>query len=226
MEDVITNTTNFTPSDVTYRSVLSTPISSSTMPSASMPSTSGETVSGTGFFSGKMLRYALIILILAFLGFNIFSYLGNVTQLFANIFGPIFLTITKFLGIAAGETAKTVTGVAATGIKGGVDVAAGTILTSANVLEKTLTGGYSKNNIDNSLDKALLSEKTKPKLEPTPDETGSGIQSSKTSRKSGFCYIGEDRGFRSCVKVNEDDECLSGDIFPTREICINPNLRE
>lgn len=221
MEDVITNTTNLTPSDVSYKSILSSP-----MPSNATPSVSGETTSGNGFFSGKILRYGLIVLILAFLGFNIFNYLGNITQFFANIFGPIILTITKFLGIAVGETAKTATGVAATGIKTGVDVAAGTILTSANVLEKTLTGGYSKNNIDDSLDKALLREKNRPTSEPSPDEAGSGIQSSKTSKKSGFCYIGEDRGFRSCVKVNEDDECLSGDIFPTREICINPNLRE
>jgi hypothetical protein len=188
-------------------------------------SSSGEVGSQGGFFSGNLFRYGAILLILAFLGFNLFDYLGNITQFFADIFGPIILAITKFFGIAVTETTKKVTDVAATGIKTGVDVAAGTITTSANVVEKALTGGYPKNNIDSSLDRALSKENKRPPSEPIPDETGSSTQS-KTSKKSGFCYIGEDRGFRSCVKVNESDQCLSGDIFPTREICINPNLRE
>jgi len=47
-----------------------------------------------------------------------------------------------------------------------------------------------------------------------------------TTHGSGYCYIGKDRGFRSCVKVNDYDNCMSGDIFPTSELCINPNLRQ
>ena len=46
------------------------------------------------------------------------------------------------------------------------------------------------------------------------------------SGKAGYCYIGEDRGFRSCIKVDEGDKCMSGDIFPSEEICLNPTLRE
>ena len=60
---------------------------------------------------------------------------------------------------------------------------------------------------------------------PEADESTSRIQMNPTS-KSGFCYIGEDRGFRSCIEVGEGDVCMSGDIFPTESICINPNLRE
>jgi hypothetical protein len=220
MEDVITNTTNLTPSNVTYKSILSTPTFNPT------PSSSVEASTKSGFFSGNLFRYLLIILILSFLGFNLFSYLANVNQFFAKLFRPIFMTLSKIFGISIGETTKVVTGVTAAGIKTGVDVTAGTIITSANVLEKTLIGGYSKNNIDSSLDTALYNEKKQTQSDPMPDEAGSGTQANKSSKKSGFCYIGEDRGFRSCLKVNDSDECLSGDIFPTREICINPNLRE
>ena len=46
------------------------------------------------------------------------------------------------------------------------------------------------------------------------------------NKKSGYCYLGEDRGVRSCVQVNEDDTCLSNQIFPTQELCVNPNLKE
>jgi len=62
--------------------------------------------------------------------------------------------------------------------------------------------------------------------EPVPDDAGSSTQASKAKSKAGFCYIGEDRGFRSCIKVGEGEKCMSGDIFPTQDLCINPRLRE
>ena len=254
MDDVVTNTTNSKTPTITYKSILSEIFGSNSNSNSNLNSnsykkaetsldtsfdtnlddgfTSNEDTSSKsslfqgGIFSGNMFRYGLIILILAFLGFNLFDYLGNVTQFFSNTFGPIIGAIAKFFGIAVGETTKTVTSVAASGIKTGVDITAGTIEKGADVLEKTLSGGYSKNNIDTSLDVALNKERKKPSNEPMPDESGSSTQANKTAKKSGFCYIGEDRGFRSCVKVNEGDECMSGDIFPTRDICINHNLRE
>lgn len=62
------------------------------------------------------------------------------------------------------------------------------------------------------------------KDEPIPDsDLFSEIQDKK---KSGWCYIGTDRGFRSCVKVGEDDKCMSGKIFSTEAICKNPKLRK
>jgi len=43
--------------------------------------------------------------------------------------------------------------------------------------------------------------------------------------ESGFCYIGTDRGIRSCIRVNPGDRCMSGQIFPRSDICVNPTLR-
>jgi hypothetical protein len=43
--------------------------------------------------------------------------------------------------------------------------------------------------------------------------------------KKGYCYIGTDRGIRSCIDVAPGDKCMSGQIFPRRDICVNPNLR-
>ena len=57
------------------------------------------------------------------------------------------------------------------------------------------------------------------------DDSGSVMQRSKGSSKAGWCFIGEDNGFRSCIKVNESDKCMSGDIFPSKDICVNPSLR-
>jgi hypothetical protein len=65
----------------------------------------------------------------------------------------------------------------------------------------------------------------KTQIVPVADDSTSRTQMSKPASKAGFCYIGEDRGFRSCIEVGEGDVCMSGDIFPTQDVCVNPKLR-
>lgn len=60
---------------------------------------------------------------------------------------------------------------------------------------------------------------------PQADDSTSRMQMGPAS-KAGFCYIGEDRGFRSCIEVGNGDVCMSGNIFPSEAHCINPRLRE
>ena len=43
--------------------------------------------------------------------------------------------------------------------------------------------------------------------------------------ENGYCYIGYDNGQRECVDVYAGDVCMSGEIFPSLDICINPKLR-
>ena len=60
---------------------------------------------------------------------------------------------------------------------------------------------------------------------PRADDSTSVTQKHQ-SGKGGYCYIGEDRGFRSCVKVDAADKCMSGQVFSRQEICVDPTLRE
>ena len=46
------------------------------------------------------------------------------------------------------------------------------------------------------------------------------------SNSSGYCYIGEENGQRSCSEIYEGDICMSGDIFPSNELCMYPKLRQ
>ena len=55
-----------------------------------------------------------------------------------------------------------------------------------------------------------------------PDRTGSDIQ---RQNKSGYCYIGKDKGFRSCIYAGVNDVCESNEIYPSKAICLNPSLR-
>jgi len=49
---------------------------------------------------------------------------------------------------------------------------------------------------------------------------------SSMSGKQGWCYIGEEmNGDRVCFQVGEKDKCMSGDIYPSRDVCIHPSLK-
>lgn len=167
----------------------------------------------------------IVLFILAFLGFNLFNYLGKATSDITEIFRPLI----KFFGITTGETIKELTDTTATGMKGTIDVASGTIDTTIDMLEKGIDGNSKINRIkkDNLDDLDITNDNDDTHINhPEPDKSGSRTQNYKANGKSGFCYIGEDRGFRSCIKIGKHDKCISGDIFPTKDLCINPNLRE
>lgn len=158
-------------------------------------------------FVKKILRYIIIFLILSFILLNILASLNILPKFMAELFRPIF----EFLGYNIGETIRK------------------TVDTGVNILEEEST--LNKNSMIKALDDtANKYNKPDKNLEqeeesvPSPVETDDSVQRSG-SKKSGYCYIGEDRGIRSCIKVNKKDICMSGDIFPTKEICINPKLR-
>ena len=225
----------------------------------SAPAPADQTqVSTTSF----LVRALLIVLLLALIGFNVFTYLDDITEWFGDTFGAPFRAVARWLGYAAADTVKTTVDVTAQGAKSAVDIAAGAATSGIDVLQQTIgstgttahnnnnnnnnnhkgtgTGTNNNNNNNNerpsetasletassdtsasaSLETALSHAKKKA---PQPDDATSRIQ---RTGKSGYCYIGEDRGFRSCIKVGEQDTCMSGDIFPTHAICINPRLRQ
>ena len=83
--------------------------------------------------------------------------------------------------------------------------------------EETSREKQRQESIRNALEYALKNQN------PVGDDATSRLRIPRT--KSGYCYIGEDRGFRSCIEVTRDMKCMSGDIFPTRAVCVNPRLR-
>ena len=73
------------------------------------------------------------------------------------------------------------------------------------------------------LEKAL--DEPRGKDEPTPSPDLSNEADLQLAKKAGYCYVGTLNKKRTCIEIDEDDKCMSGDIFPTRDICVNPNLR-
>jgi hypothetical protein len=225
------------------------PVSAPDYVSADMIDSSSPSSSSSSM-SSLLLRALLVIILLALIGFNVFTYLDDITQWFSDTFGAPFREVARFLGYAATDTVKTTVDVTAKGAKSAVDIAAGATTSGIDVLQKTIGGGgegikasnttsasasstssigstststrsTNTNRAESTLENALSHAKKEP---PQPDDATSRTQ--RSSGKAGYCYIGEDRGFRSCLKVGEQDTCMSGDIFPTHAVCINPRLRE
>ena len=207
---------------------------SSSSPSEPMSYSYGDATDATdasgsesGYSIWSVLSGILIVLIIWVLIFNLFN-LGKVTDWIESGL--------NFFGYSTGETIKTTANVGAAGVTSSTNVAAGAVAGSINILEKGLhltpeekSQGQSQGqnySPPTKAESAVLSTglANLKKMTPAPDDATSVTQSGGRS-KSGYCYIGEDRGFRSCIKVGENDECISGDIFPTMDICINPNLR-
>jgi len=208
-----------------------------------------------------LIRGILIVALLALIGFNVFTYLDDITAWFSDMFGAPFRAVARFLGYAAADTARSTVDVTAQGTKSAVDIAAGAATSGIDVLQQTIGEGHQpdqqghqqqqhqqghqqqqqqqqqggqgdqqgqgaqgaqgqrQRQPDTGLQQALSHAKKQP---PQPDDATSRTQ---RSGKSGYCYIGEDRGFRSCIKVGEEDTCMSGVICATHAVCINPRLR-
>lgn len=200
-------------------------------------SSSGKSLIPKG--NSGYIRIGVIIVILLFLGVNIFSYLGDFFQDIKDTSAPIIGSILQNLGLVVTETTKDVTQITAEGAKLGVDVAAGTVESGIDVIQgqldmdqsgsqnNTSTPTTNTNAKQGSLSASLTSALADAEYnsEPLPDDATSSTQRAGPT-KSGYCYIGEDRGFRSCVSVKDSDVCMSGQIFPSNEICVNPSLRE
>ena len=206
-----------------------------------MPSTAYGSTDEGGFFDGlaniTFSTWLIIILILAFLGFNIFAYLARGTQDVTSFLAPL---VEKIFGTTATVAGQTVN-ISAEGAKA---VVGGT----ANVLDTGLTAvqELTPNGAPSSLPRQSV-QGTMPQQDVTANsalnralntsqqmqqggandeyEAHEAPSSVHSAGKAGWCFVGEDRGIRTCAEVGVNDECMSGDIFPSQELCINPNLR-
>ena len=150
-------------------------------------------------FTLNLTKVLIIFFILSILGLNIFNYLSRMSDV-------------------AIDVAKQGTSATLEGTKKTVDMSVTGATTGIGLLGKTITSGVS--DLEKALDIKVVDKSVGNNVNADSDD--SDIQLPK---KSGYCFIGEDKGFRSCMYVGKRDVCMSGDIFPTMDVCINPSLR-
>lgn len=193
--------------------------------------------SDTGFFDSlksiNMTTWLLIILILAFLGFNIFAYLAKGTQDIANFFAPL----TRMIFGATTEVVGQTIDVSAEGAKAVVGETTGALTTGLTAIQEITPNGapssikaqpVNQQQVDalqqSTLNRALNTAQSQ-QTQQQDYQANEASSSVHSAGKAGWCYVGNDRGFRTCAEVGVSDTCMSGDIFPSQEICMNPTLR-
>jgi len=173
----------------------------------------------TNITSGSIMQniviiILVIILLFNILGVNIISSIGEFIQKIIDIFNPVLSKTLSDLGYASGTLIDKSGDAVAEVSKTGIDIANGTLHSVGNLLVKA-----SKKDLDQTIQSGPNNIKEPPK----PDSSNSQIQNNK---KSQWCLIGEYKQRRGCIEVGEQDKCLSGQIFPTEQICLNPTLSQ
>lgn len=161
--------------------------------------------------SWSWTTWILIIVGLAVFGINVFAYLAQGTTVIANIVAPLL----KLIGYTAATVTKKTIDTGATGAKAGIGIAAETATDAINLVQNTVD---KLPPATTSLQQTLSNTRQTPVNEVVPDEP-------RQMGKAGWCLIGESNHIRTCVEVGVNDTCMSGDIFPTQAVCVNPTLR-
>lgn len=159
-----------------------------------------------------LTKILLIFIILSILGLNIFYYLAKTTHATSELAKKTIQT-----GI---ETGKQTIETSKQGTQYGLEIA-----------RKSLTGGIQQLQLHNDInqpsniihyenDKNEMKYKNDLPRQVEPNDTTVSYP-----QKRGYCYIGQEDGYRSCIYVGPNDMCMSQQIYPTMDVCINPSLR-
>jgi hypothetical protein len=96
-------------------------------------------------------------------------------------------------------------------------------------VEKEQEEQNEKNNIkvEEEKDKKTQEDIKKGAVQQLDDKLNSvsAYKQEQLVKENSYCYIGTDNGERECINAYAGDVCMSGQIFPKMEICINPRLR-
>ena len=196
---------------VAYNKMESNSFVSDAVPEIPEMNTPSLTNEGTSYFT--FTNILIFLLVLSLLGFNIYAYLAKGTMTFLEFFQ---YTLYRIFGLFS----QTVS-VSAEGASASLEVAD---VGLENIKKSVELPGEE---VEGEKEGPYLQEKEDSEVNPLTNkrETGEDYEANEATSDVGWCFVGEDRGYRSCAEVGASDKCMSGDIFPSKEICVNPSLR-
>ena len=174
-----------------------------------------------------VIMVLVVLLLLSFLGINILDILSNIIKIFVNLLGPIFNNILSLLGYTTGSVINVSADVISDTSKAAIDIAEGTVQNVGNLLikaSKTNLDNNTKTQLDNVLSNTSVQSNVSTSVEEDVPENP--IQNPIASSKNSWCYIGEYEKKRSCIAMNEHDKCMSGQVFPEQQMCLNPTMQQ
>ena len=154
--------------------------------------------------------------------------IGEISKFFITLFAS---TSTKAINKGSTEVNKSISSVQKIGKEPPQDSDANSTIkydyVSDNKSNKKSNTNKKQTNPEKTITKALnqaSSNQNNKNNNYSEDESSSTIQNG--NKQGGWCFIGSENGVRTCAKVKDSSNCMSGNIFPSNEICINPSLRE
>ncbi len=154
------------------------------------------------FFNWK--TWIVIIILLSFIGINVFLYLAQGTDFVKNtlqsLLQPKNTTISHATLLPSFPPPLPPTNYDST---------------TYDQLGHDIKDQYPDIMVNNALNRTINTKRAEDNIlvEPSTHDNGK------------WCYVGKFDGQRICNHMANDDQCASGNIFPSMDICINPNLR-
>lgn len=173
-------------------------------------------------FDLKTIVIIILVILLAFslIGINLINFMSGIVDYIGDILRPLIGSFLSAFTYITGVTLNTTTDVIADTAKTGIDIAEDTLQSVGNIL----IDASKRDVVTEVSEKIERSSGDEPKNEPEPDSGETSIQNPITAKKTNWCLVGDQNQRRSCASVKDADKCMSGDIFPTQESCLNPNL--
>ena len=177
---------------------------SSTSQSSSTPSTVSAS-SGPTDWKNILIIILLILVIFSYFGVQLLNLFGDHLEKLMDYLRPTFGSFLDLLGYSAGTVVNKTADISADVAKAGIDVAEGTVQNIGNIMigDEAIGKGPKKRSLN----------------EPEPDVPEDSIQKSLSSSKTKWCLVGEYQNKRGCIDISESDKCMSGQVFPTKQMC-------
>lgn len=173
-------------------------------------------------FSNKNLIIFLLVLII-------------LVPLLGFFFNFTYFSILELLGYVTGDAIEKSSNALSDTAKFGIDILNGTVHDVSDIVNQTSDSisDASKFVVDiangtvNDVGSLMTGDNNttqnenfeKYLKEPEPDNSYSIIQTPISSNNMNWCLVGEMAGRRSCVSVNEQTKCISGQVFPNQYAC-------
>lgn len=154
-----------------------------------------------------------VIIIFSLFGVNIVILIGNIIQTLLELVMPVIRQIFGIVGVSGGVLINNTADVVSDTAKFGIDVAEGTVQSVGSLLQRA---GAQTLNPNNTINLQQISTPSTSYTNP--------IMNTPTTKKVGWCLVGEYEGRRGCIEISDYDKCLSGQVFPNQEICMNPTM--
>ena len=173
-------------------------------------------------FEFKNIIIIILVILLSFslIGINLIESMSGILDYIGDILRPLIGGFLSAFAYITGVTLNTTTDVIGDTAKTGIDIAEDTLQSVGNIL----IDASKRDHKTEVSEKIESSSGGKPKYEPEPDSSETSIQNTITAKKTNWCLVGDQNQRRSCASVQDADKCMSGNIFPTHESCLNPNL--